>query len=179
MRRPRTETLLIAIGVLLLTAGVVAGMLVTRLPPGTRVVPAEPAVVIGGSPLMEQLQLTAAQREQMRVIWEAVRADVESSYQEAQSLQKQREEALVALLDDAKKAEFQRTSQAYADKYDSLMARRDRSFEAAVARTRGLLNEMQRQKYEAILKTRLKRVPAKTEADNEPTKKPDGASRGG
>ncbi len=71
------------------------------------------------------------------------------------NLQKQRDEALVALLNDEQKAKFEKISKDYADRYAELTRNRDQVFAQAVQQTRSLLNETQRQKYDQILKNNV------------------------
>jgi Spy/CpxP family protein refolding chaperone len=161
MKNQRTTLFLITLTVLTLGAGVVTGMLAHRLPSGGSDLNVEPA---GSATLLEELQLTPTQRDQMRTIWENVRADVQDCYHDAQNLQRQRDQEIVALLDDRQKAEFEKISKDYADRYTKLTQKRDETFQRAVDRTRQLLDEKQRAKYEEILKSRLgKLAPARVE----------------
>src|SRR5207237_316755 len=81
--RSRTEILLIGLTILALSAGVVAGMLVSRLPtPGSAVETPD------RSPLEQELGLTPDQRDKMKDIWEKVRGDVSQSFRDAQQLSK-------------------------------------------------------------------------------------------
>src|SRR4051794_32743783 len=94
MKTTRMKLLLIGLTVLGLSAGVVAGMLVSRLPASTA--DATPPGGPHGPPgmsaaLVEQLELTRDQQEKMRAIWESVRGDVQQCFQQAQDLQKQRD----------------------------------------------------------------------------------------
>jgi hypothetical protein len=88
----------------------------------------------------------------MREIWEGVRGKVHHTFEDAQQLQKQRDDALVAILNDEQKAQFEKISHDYADRFDQLSHARDQAFADAVEQTRKLLNEEQRRKYEQILK---------------------------
>jgi len=91
----------------------------------------------------------------MRAIWEHVRSDVQGCYQDAQDLQRRRQQALVAMLDEQQKAEFERICTEYAGKYNQLSQKRDQTFQNALAQTRQLLNDSQRKRYEQILQERL------------------------
>ena len=166
MRKSRVEALLIGLTVLALCAGVVAGIVYARLPTGSAVkpenIPPPPMVPPDGpgeKSLADELQLTPEQRVQMRDIWEDVRGKVHQAFDEAQDLQRQRDERIVALLSDDQKAKFQKLSQEFADRYDQLARERDEAFNSAVDKTKKLLNEEQRKKYEQILKAHVRPGP--------------------
>jgi Spy/CpxP family protein refolding chaperone len=156
MRKTRIEILLIGLTVVALGAGVVAGVLASRLPAAQEDgAVAPPAPGVEPTPLAQELGLSPDQQAQMRGIWETVRGRVHGSFEEAQRLQKQRDEALVALLNDEQKAKFQRIARDFADRFDKLSHERKTTFDEAVAKTRRLLNDEQRQKYDEILKKRV------------------------
>jgi Spy/CpxP family protein refolding chaperone len=163
MSKKRIEFMLIGVTVLALCAGLAAGLLASRLPGSgasssssssstspSSGVPADPR-----TPLVEELQLSPAQRDQMREIWEGVRGKVHQAFADAQRLQKDRDDALVALLSDEQKARFETISKKYASQFDELTHKRDATFQEAVERTKQLLNEEQRAKYEQILKRQV------------------------
>lgn len=160
MKRSRLEILLIMVAVLALSAGVVAGLLASRLPRATEAEPLPGPV--GPSPegsLAEQLNLSSEQREQMRKIWEGVHGDVHKTFEAAQTLEKERDMALVGLLNDEQKAKFEKISNEFADRFDSLARQRDEAFDKAVAATDLILEPEQREKYHAILKKHVRREP--------------------
>ncbi len=166
MRKSRVEVLLIGLTALALCAGVVAGIVYARLPAGSIVKtdnspppPMLPPDGPGERSLADELQLTPEQRVQMRGIWEGVRDKVHRAFDEAQDLQRQRDERIAAMLNDEQKARFQKLSQEFADRYDQLAKERNEAFDSAVDKTKKLLNEEQRKKYEQILKTHVRPVP--------------------
>jgi hypothetical protein len=126
-------------------------MLASRLPAlnNTR------ANAAGPMPLTEQLQLSDDQRMRMQQIWERAQTRVRRGVESAQQLQQQRDDALVALLNDEQKAAFEKISKQYADRYAELLQQRDQEFAEAVSETRKLLDEQQRQKYDQILKSHV------------------------
>ena len=154
MRNDKRNLFLIALAVLALGAGVVTGMLARRLPLTGQELNSE----VAGASLVDQLGLTAAQRDEMRTIWEGVRADVQDCYHDAETLQRHRDQAIAALLDDQQKEEFEKISKDYAQRYTQLTQKREQTFQQAVDRTRQLLDEKQRGKYEQILKSRLGKI---------------------
>jgi len=96
----------------------------------------------------------------MREIWEGVRSKVNGAYEDAQDLQKKRDEALFSLLTtDEQKAKFERISKDFAEQFNELSRQRDKAFDQAVERTRKLLTDEQRKKYDEILKTHVRPPP--------------------
>jgi Spy/CpxP family protein refolding chaperone len=155
MRRARIEILLIGLTVVALSAGVVAGVLASRLPTS------QPPVGPEQTPLAAELNLSPEQQAQMKEIWEGVRSHVHQSFDEAQKLQKQRDDALVAILSDQQKAQFEKISKDFAGRFDRISSDRDRSFREAVEKTKKLLNDEQRKKYDEILKNRVQPGPGR------------------
>jgi Spy/CpxP family protein refolding chaperone len=161
VKRTRIEILLVVLTVMALSAGVVAGLVAARLPAATSAAKSDnvpPPIPPGPmeKSLAEELQLTADQREQMRAIWEGVRDKVHQAFDEAQDLGRQRDQRLVAILSDEQKAQFEKISKEFAEKYNQLARERDDAFNGAVEKTKKLLNETQRKKYEEILKTHVR-----------------------
>jgi Spy/CpxP family protein refolding chaperone len=149
----RVQALLIGLTVLALGAGVAAGMLASRAtPPASGNPTTGPAAPIDRTPLVQELNLTPEQRDRMREIWEGVRGQVHETFEDAKQLQRQRDDALVALLTDEQKAQFEKISQDFKNQFDDLAKKRDKVFQSAVKRTKQLLNDEQRKRYEAILK---------------------------
>jgi hypothetical protein len=136
--------------------GVAGGLLVARMTDARRI-PAVPGHL--RSPLVDELQLTSDQRERMQLIWEGVRASAHEVYEDAQRLQKERDDALVALLNAEQKARFEQTSKEYARRFEELRGKRDKTFASGVEQTKKLLNEMQQRKCDAILKVHVTREP--------------------
>jgi hypothetical protein len=109
--------------------------------------------------LADELGLRYDQREAMREIWEGVRGKVHKSFEDAQSLQKERDEAMVALLNDEQRQKFARISKDYANRFDALTKNRDATFDQAVEKTKKILDDSQRLRYEEILKSHVRRGP--------------------
>jgi Spy/CpxP family protein refolding chaperone len=165
MRKKRIEILLILVAALAMSAGVVAGLLASRLPSAAgpqsaaTTTPATPPPASFERTLADELNLRADQRESMREIWEGVRDQVHKTFDDAQNLQKERDEAMVALLNDEQRVKFAKISQDYANRFNALTKKRDTTFEEAVAKTKNMLDPDQRAKYEEILKTHVRRGP--------------------
>jgi len=139
--------------VLAMGSGVLAGILVTRLPSAT------PVQAQSRSPLAEDLRLTSDQTDRMRQIWETVRGKVDECFLRAQEVQKRRDHALMALLTDEQKGRFAKFQQDYDRSLASLKSERDAAFQAAVKSTEQILSPAQKQRYREILKSRLGREP--------------------
>ncbi|HYO11275.1 MAG TPA: hypothetical protein VER17_20085 [Tepidisphaeraceae bacterium] len=165
MRSRRLTLMVLGLTVLGISAGVLAGLLAARLPAARGNAPvAPPAPAAGGVPagLVEELALTPKQEQLMREVWEGVRTRVHRSYDEAQDLQQQRDRDIAALMSDEQKAKFEQLTRDYAGRYEKLEQRRREAFDKAVERTRSLLDEGQRAKYDKILESRVKRSPPTT-----------------
>ena len=160
MRTRKLKALLVAACVLALGAGVFAGMVVSRLPSKS----ADPKAVDSGlttdhSELSDELQLSPTQRDQMRVIWEGVRSKVHDTFDEAQLLQKQRDEAIVAILTPEQKEKYAALTQQTAAQFSTLSGQRDAVFRQGVEETKKLLDDAQKEKYDRILCDRIGTVP--------------------
>lgn len=150
MAARKTTALISTVFVTSLIAGGAAGMLVTRY-----LAPAKPVVVTGELPLSEELQLTSGQRDQIRQIWESVRSVNESSYAHGQMLKQLEDDEILKLLNDDQKKQFARIHQDYNDRFTAMTAKREVAFKEAVEKTKQLLNEDQRRRYDQILARRL------------------------
>jgi hypothetical protein len=142
-------TLLFALAI---SSGVVAGMLVAKIPASTA----------GGgeqsgprTPLGEELGLSKEQSEAMRVIWEDVRKKVDGCFLQAQELQKRSDMALFSLLTDEQKTKYAKIQKDNADALATLKGERDGMFQDAVKRTEQILSDSQKQRYHEILQNRL------------------------
>ena len=148
MRFAKPVVALVGVSSLALAAGVVAGTLVSRLP-------ATAVVARDTSPLSAELQLTDGQRDQMRQLWEGVRQTAHQCQLDAQQLQKQRDDAVFAMLNDEQKAKYLKVNTECFGKIAALNAKREAAFTEAVSKTKGILNDTQRRKYEELIKSRL------------------------
>lgn len=156
MKKRHIQVVLVMVAVLALGAGLAAGFLTARLPTSPVDVPLES---LDRTPLVEQLQLTAGQRDQMREIWESVRSQVRGAYDEAQKLQQQRDDALKELLNEEQQAKFAVISRDFSDRFNQVTDRRDKAFDSAVEQTKALLSIEQQRKYDQILKAHVGDAP--------------------
>ena len=103
--------------------------------------------------LARELALTAAQREQMREIWSELTGTMRRQQrQEREVLQKEREDAVKALLTVDQQGRYEEVMQEYARKSATLSQERRKVFQEAVERTKLLLTESQRKKYDELLR---------------------------
>ena len=158
MKRTGIKLLVIGLTILGLSAGVVAGMLLSRLP-STSVGVGLPTPAMP-TPLVEELALTPDQQRQMRRIWEDVRRQVQDCFHRASNLQKQRDDEIAKLLNEEQKAQFEKIAKRFREVDLTITEEREQIFNAAINETRRLLTDDQREKYDRILKARIGRVPA-------------------
>lgn len=147
MMTVKASAVLIFAYVLALAAGTTSGLLADRLratAPGG-----------GSAPLAAQLQLSTQQSDQIRAIWENVSQSVDSCYQQGQTIQAARDQALLSLLTDEQKAKFATMDQDFARQFAALMTKRQAAFQQGLEKTEALLNADQRAKYEQIVRQRL------------------------
>lgn len=131
--------------VVALAAGAVLGVAQER----ARRAPAE------GSWLAMQLNLTPEQQEQIRQVWSEVQSLSGREYRDRRAaLAKERETQVRALLTDEQRSRFEEILAEYQRKVDALAAERERAVQAAIEKTKMLLDERQRAKYEQLLKER-------------------------
>jgi len=142
----KTRTVLIISFLVIFAAGVGVGLFVGwRTRPRRR-----------GSRLARELDLTQKQREQMRKIWtESLRgAPRQAIGERRQELREERDQAFQDLLDDKQKAQHKLITEEYSRKQTELSEERKKLFQDAVEKTKLILSESQRKKYEELLKSR-------------------------
>lgn len=154
MTKPlKLQFLLVTLTVLALGAGLAAGLLSARLP--AKAATNSPDLGVERTPLVDELNLSASQRDQMKLIWESAQKQAQQAFQDAQRLQKSRDDRIFSLLNEEQKAQFSQISKEFADRYDNLQEKRDTVFNQAVTQTRALLNEEQQKKYDQILRNHV------------------------
>ena len=108
-----------------------------------------------GSLLERELSLTGEQREKLRVIWSETTDNLRRQQREhSEALHKERDAAIASLFTPEQKAQYDEVMQEYARKSAVLAEERRKAFEDAVERTKVILTEPQRSKYEDMLKQR-------------------------
>jgi len=141
----RTKVLLIAAFVVTLAAGVAVGLSVSRVQHRPH----------GPSWLAAELNLTDRQREQMHEIWsEAMSTAGRGRWEQHRAFVEERDQAILDLLTDEQRARYDAIQQEYENKREALDEQRQRAFEQAVERTKGILTPEQAAKYEELMKNR-------------------------
>jgi hypothetical protein len=148
----RAKIIVLAIFVLTLGAGVVAGMLASRLP-GSGAISAP--ITPGEGPLTQELGLNTEQSEKMRKIWEGVRDLSTQSLRDGIKAEHQRDDAIRGLIPADKIEAFNNVQKGYQDKMAKMKGIRQAAFDRAVGESDGILTESQRAKYKEILEKRL------------------------
>jgi len=161
VKSSKVKIMLVGLTALCLSAGVVAGMLVSRLPAAGAApdISAPPQPGLLTSSLAEKLSLNPDQQAKMRTIWEGVRTQVQTSYRDASDLEKQRDNDIAAMLTDEQKAKFEKIAHKYHDEYLQISRTRDQTIQQAIAHTKELLNPDQQKKYDEELKLRIGHMP--------------------
>ena len=159
----RAKLVLVLSLVLTFAAGVALGFLAPRAPGGGHR-PRSPSSWLG-----DELKLSPEQREEMRAIWSEVVGSLHGSQREERRLiAERRDAAIVGLLSDDQKVEYERILTEYEAAQEQLSADRRAAFERAVERTKQILTAEQRVLYEE----KLKSFPAR---DREGSRGPGGS----
>jgi Na+-transporting NADH:ubiquinone oxidoreductase subunit NqrC len=135
---------------LTLCSGVVAGVLVSRLPTDKNSSPAR-----NSTELQAALGLTPDQQEKMKSIWEGTRATVDDCVTKARDIQREQDEALSSLLTEDQKAKFKKIQSDFRHRSEDLKKTEEQAIHQAVQQTDQLLDESQRKQYHAIIDQRL------------------------
>lgn len=143
MTRPKTIMLLTF--VLAMGAGVSVGVLASRT---TATQPPRG----GPSWLIHELDLTPVQQQQMKDIWmELVGRRGNEMREQMMALQQEREAAIVGLLDAGQSQKYEQINQQFMQRAGELWKRVEQDFLAAAEKTRQLLNETQRKRYDTLV----------------------------
>ena len=154
----KAKLILIIAFVVTLAAGAVAGFtlgsLTHRPPkPSAGAAPREPEAPSLHNHFPD-LKLTAEQKAKMDEAWSAVmRNSHKLQSDQRQAFQKQRDEAVRAILTDEQKVKYDEALKDYAGKMAELGKAREKAFQEAVEKTKLILNAEQRKKYEEWLKS--------------------------
>ena len=130
--------------VVALFGGVAVGLLGARMPASR-----EPR-----SWLADELNLSSDQRDQMRAIWQDVSKGRQSDGERRRALDKERTEAVVALLSNEQKAQYDKIQQDFSARMQEMSKQREQAFADAQTRTKAMLTEEQRVKYEQLMQKR-------------------------
>lgn len=111
-----------------------------------------------GSWLGRELDLTESQRREMAEIWSAVGRDTwRQDMDRRRALQRQRDQAIQALVPAEQQEELQRVLDEYSSAMAELSRARRQAFDDAVEKTKAILTPEQREKYESFLARRPRR----------------------
>jgi hypothetical protein len=149
MRNSTSSLLVLVACALALLGGAAAGMLAMKLSPSDK------RLTLDQTSLADDLQLTPDQRNQIRGIWEHVRQSAADANAEGRRLETDWETRLKALLTPDQQKEYEQIHRDYNDGVTALKSRQDKAMADAVERTRELLNDTQRRRYDVILAHRL------------------------
>ena len=144
----RIKIILASLFVLTLASGLVAGLLVAKLP-------ATNAVTAQRSALAETLQLNEKQESQVKAVWEEIGMNVDECYTRVQRMQMKRDERIFALLTDDQKLEYNKIQKETGTALADLKKDRDRMFVEAVEKTKSILNDVQKKKYAQMTATTM------------------------
>jgi Spy/CpxP family protein refolding chaperone len=140
----RVKIIIMFAFVLAMFAGVAVGMLGARMPASR-----EPR-----SWLADELNLSSDQRDQMRAVWQDVSKNRQTDWERRRALDKERTEAVLALLSDEQKARYDKINQDFTVKMQEMSKQREQAFADAQERTKAILTEEQRVKYEQLMQKR-------------------------
>ncbi|HSW46657.1 MAG TPA: periplasmic heavy metal sensor [Phycisphaerae bacterium] len=147
-----TKAIVIAGFVLAFAAGLVAGIQWRRPACGPMQRPSGPS-----GWLAAELNLTAAQKEQLNEIWsETAKSGRHDREDRCRQLNRERDEAIAGLIRPEDKPRYDEIVKKSSDRADKLEQEWRRSFESAVERTKQILTPDQRVKYEEILQRHQK-----------------------
>lgn len=147
MRISSTKILMVAAVILATGAGALVGVAASR--------PQAPAPKRPeGSWLAQELRLTPEQQDQMRTIWAHATNTGEDFAERRSALEKERDDALQALLSPTQREEYQQIRDQYTQKVGEVRKDREKVMAAAVEQTKQILSAEQRAKYEELLKRR-------------------------
>jgi Spy/CpxP family protein refolding chaperone len=103
--------------------------------------------------LVNELNLSSDQEEQMRKIWSEVMDTRGRQHGEQRAaLAQKRDQDIAALLSDAQRTQYQAILQEYSRQMDALAQERRKAFEEAVERTKKILTPEQAAKYDELMK---------------------------
>ena len=147
----RSKVLLIVCFAVTFAAGGAAGLLVGTLGKSQ-------AAGHGHSWLMDQLDLSDAQRAQMREIWSKAGEGAGRGYWESRrALGEARDKAVGDLIAPERKEAFEAAMKDYNDKVKELSDQRKKAYDQAVERTRQILTPGQVRKYDELMKQQRER----------------------
>jgi hypothetical protein len=101
--------------------------------------------------LSQQLNLSKVQEQQMKKIWSEA-ASVQSGARQMHDADRQRDEAIRAMLSDDQKAQLELIVKEHDARVTAVQTEREKAIRDAEDRTRNILSDEQRKKFEEISK---------------------------
>jgi Spy/CpxP family protein refolding chaperone len=146
----RKAVLLVVMAVLTLGAGVVLGWAWTPL---QRIEAGAPGGHGGGPrPWFDQLGLSADQQKQMDKIWGDTRQQMQKLSDRRRDMEKQRDQQVVALLDSAQRAAYDKINHDFWTQREDIDKQRESLIADANVRSRALLDPSQKEKWDILSK---------------------------
>ncbi len=149
----RSRIIFFASFVLALCAGAVLGALWTKLP-AARGTPVSPDKAKQPSWIVDQLHLRPDQARQFEGVWADMHQNMGKSFEKRHALEKERDEAIKALLTDEQTAIADKIRQDYIPKIGEANHDRERLLQEADARSRSLLDADQQKRWDELTKQR-------------------------
>jgi Spy/CpxP family protein refolding chaperone len=167
----KIKAILVVSFVLTFAAGGAAGLLLAHLDHSHR----------GPSWLEAELNLTDAQRDQMRTIWSEVMGSITKQRSEQRdALRQERDKAILALLTDEQRPRYDAILTEFSRKDGEMAEQRKQAMDEAVKRTKEILTPEQAAKYDDLMqKQREKGQPRGGRRGSSPDGTPPPPPHGG
>src|SRR5579872_2865699 len=144
--------LLFVMAVLSLSAGMVVGWVWTPLQKMEAGAPTGHGGGPGPRPWFDQLGLSPDQQKQMEKIWGDTRAQMQKMGDHHRDLDKKRDQAIAALLNPSQRVAYDKINQEYRNDREDADRQREALIADANARSRALLDDSQKEKWDIISK---------------------------
>jgi len=135
--------------ILSLSAGMVVGWAWTPL---QKTEAGAPAGHGGPRPWFDQLGLTSDQQKQMDIIWGDTRMQMQKMFEHRRELDRQRDQQILALLNPSQRAAYDKIDQEFRAERGDSDKQRDSLLADANARSRALLDDSQKEKWDILSK---------------------------